>query len=205
MSPAPSPCVVAAVPGGRSGAGLRQGVVGPEDRLCVGDSGRLSLEDSEWWRPEEKLRLVCRTVDCLEIFLKRDFLLGREENAWEDLSQTGRDTAWSHQCRQTHVGRNQTLWYCRTKAATLPGCIPAPGHPGHACHFIPLCFCPPVLAVPFPALLAPSGHPCFGAVFPGRANFNGGVLQGGGPQGDLIATLRTEKGSLSMLHSSTSV
>lgn len=93
MSPAPSPCVVAAVPGGRSGAGLRQGVVGPEDRLCVGDSGRLSLEDSEWWRPEEKLRLVCRTVDCLEIFLKRDFLLGREENAWEDLSQTGRDTA----------------------------------------------------------------------------------------------------------------
>lgn len=35
------------VPGGRSGAGLRQGVVGPGDRLCVGDSGRLSLEDSE--------------------------------------------------------------------------------------------------------------------------------------------------------------
>lgn len=35
------------VPGGRSGAGLRQGVVGPGERLCVGDSGRLSLEDSE--------------------------------------------------------------------------------------------------------------------------------------------------------------
>lgn len=41
----PSPWV--SVPGGRSGAGLRQGVVGPGDRLCVGDSGRLSLEDSE--------------------------------------------------------------------------------------------------------------------------------------------------------------
>lgn len=35
------------VPAGRSGAGLRQGVVGPGDTLCVGDSGRLSLEDSE--------------------------------------------------------------------------------------------------------------------------------------------------------------
>lgn len=71
----PVPPAGAWVPGGRSGAGLRQGVVGPGDRLCVGDSGRLSLEDSEWWRPEEKLRLVCSTDDCLEIFLKRDFLL----------------------------------------------------------------------------------------------------------------------------------
>lgn len=32
---------------GRSGAGLRQGVVGPGDRLCVGDPGRLSLDDRE--------------------------------------------------------------------------------------------------------------------------------------------------------------
>lgn len=71
------------------------------------------------------------------------------------------------------------------------------------CAILSPCFCPPVLAVPFPALLAPSGHPCLGAVFPGRANFNGGVLQGSGPQGDLIATLRTEKGSVGMLHSST--
>lgn len=54
----------------------------------------------------------------------------------------------------------------------------------------------PVLAVPFPALLAPSGHPCLGAVFPGRANFDGGVLQGSGPQGYFIATLRVGKGSL---------
>lgn len=58
-----------------SGAGLRQGVVGLGDRLWVGDPGRLSLEDSEWWRPEEKLRLVCRTDDCLEIFLNNDFRL----------------------------------------------------------------------------------------------------------------------------------
>lgn len=54
----------------------------------------------------------------------------------------------------------------------------------------------PVLAVPFPALLAPSGHPCLGAVFPGRTNFDGGVLQGSGPQGYFIATLRVGKGSL---------
>lgn len=78
--PPPSP----RVPGGRSGAGLRQGVGGPGDTLCVGDSGRLSLEDREWWRPEEKLRLVCRTDDCLEIFLKRVFLLlgGRTQRWW---------------------------------------------------------------------------------------------------------------------------
>lgn len=32
---------------GMSGAGLRQGVVGPGDRLCVGDPGRLSLDERE--------------------------------------------------------------------------------------------------------------------------------------------------------------
>lgn len=31
-----------------SGAGLRQGVEGPGDRLCVGEPGRLSLEETEW-------------------------------------------------------------------------------------------------------------------------------------------------------------
>lgn len=50
--------------------------MGLGDRLCVGDPGRLSLEDREWWRPEEKLRLVWSTEDGLEIFLNRDFRLG---------------------------------------------------------------------------------------------------------------------------------
>lgn len=63
-------------PAGASGAGLRQGVVGLGDRLWVGEPGRLSLEDRDWWRPEEKLRLVCSTDDCFEIFLKSDFRLG---------------------------------------------------------------------------------------------------------------------------------
>lgn len=52
-------------------------MVGLGERLCVGEPGRLSLEDSEWWRPEEKLRLVCSAeAGCLEIFLKSDFRLG---------------------------------------------------------------------------------------------------------------------------------
>ena len=46
------------------------------ERLWVGEPGRLSLDDREWWRPEEKLRLVCSTDDCFEIFLKSDFRLG---------------------------------------------------------------------------------------------------------------------------------
>lgn len=56
-----------------SGAGLRHGVVGLGERLWVGEPGRLSLDDREWWRPDEKLRLVCSTDDCLEIFLNSDF------------------------------------------------------------------------------------------------------------------------------------
>ena len=63
-------------PAGASGAGLRHGVVGLGDRLWVGEPGRLSLDDRDWWRPEEKLRLVCSTDDCFEIFLKSDFRLG---------------------------------------------------------------------------------------------------------------------------------
>lgn len=53
-----------------SGAGLRQGVEGPGDRLCVGEPGRLSLEETEWWRPEEKLRLLCITVLPFDSFFK---------------------------------------------------------------------------------------------------------------------------------------
>lgn len=194
----PNPAhAVVQVPGGRSGAGLRHGVVGPGDRLCVGDSGRLSLEDSEWWRPEEKLRLVCSTVDCLEIFLKRDFLLGRK--------RTGRSvTNWG--------GEGGTLGALEMLLPALfKACRPKSG--GVVLLHLHLVFqlqdtgterailsppglFSPVLAVPFPALLAPSGHPCLGAVFPGRANFDGGVLQGSGPQGYFIATLRVGKGSL---------
>lgn len=36
----------------------------------MGEPGRLSLEETEWWRPEEKLRLLCITVLCLESFFK---------------------------------------------------------------------------------------------------------------------------------------
>lgn len=50
--------------------------MGLGDRLWVGEPGRLSLDDRDWWRPEEKLRLVCSTDDCFEIFLKSDFRLG---------------------------------------------------------------------------------------------------------------------------------
>lgn len=39
----------------------------------MGDPGRLSLEDRECWRPEEKLRLVWSTDDGFEILLNRDF------------------------------------------------------------------------------------------------------------------------------------
>lgn len=53
-----------------SGAGLRQGVEGPGDRLCVGEPGRLSVEETECWRPEEKLRLVCITVLPFDSFFK---------------------------------------------------------------------------------------------------------------------------------------
>lgn len=62
-------------PARASEAGLRQGIVGLGERLWVGEPGRLSLDDKEWWRPDEKLRLVCNTDDCFEIFLKSDFRL----------------------------------------------------------------------------------------------------------------------------------
>lgn len=46
------------------------------DRLCVGEPGPLSPEDSERFR-EERLRLVWRRDACFVIFLNRDvrFLL----------------------------------------------------------------------------------------------------------------------------------
>lgn len=43
---------------------------GPGERLCVGEPGRLSLEETEWWRPEEKLRLLCITVLPFDSFFK---------------------------------------------------------------------------------------------------------------------------------------
>lgn len=53
-----------------SGAGERQGVEGPGERLCVGEPERLSLDD--WWKPEEKLRLLCIGGGgvCLDSFFK---------------------------------------------------------------------------------------------------------------------------------------
>lgn len=53
-----------------SGAGERQGVEGPGERLCVGEPERLSLDD--WWNPEEKLRLLCMGGGgvCLDSFFK---------------------------------------------------------------------------------------------------------------------------------------
>lgn len=43
---------------------------GPGERLCVGEPGRLSLEETEWWRPEEKLRLLCITVLPFDSFFR---------------------------------------------------------------------------------------------------------------------------------------
>lgn len=43
-----------------SGAGERQGVDGPGERLWVGEPDRLSLEDTDCWKPEEKLLLLFR-------------------------------------------------------------------------------------------------------------------------------------------------
>lgn len=61
---------------------------------------------------------------------------------------------------------------------------------------LPVCLYSPVLAVPFPAFLAPSGHPGLGAVFPSGPDFNGRVLQGGGSQSYLVAALRRRKGGV---------
>lgn len=72
-----------------SGAGLRQGVEGPGERLCVGEPGRLSLEETEWCRPEEKLRLLCITVLCLDSFFKMLRRLGKSQKC---LSHTGSGT-----------------------------------------------------------------------------------------------------------------
>lgn len=43
---------------------------GPGERLCVGEPERLSLDD--WWKPEEKLRLLCMGGGgvCLVSFFK---------------------------------------------------------------------------------------------------------------------------------------
>ena len=56
---------------------------GPGERLCVGEPGRLSLEETEWWRPELKLRLLCITVLCLDSFFKMLRRLKAEERESE--------------------------------------------------------------------------------------------------------------------------
>lgn len=57
------------------------------DKLCVGDPGRLSLEDRERFR-EDRLRLVCSRLDCLVIFLNSElrFLLQEEGRGFRCLS-----------------------------------------------------------------------------------------------------------------------
>lgn len=51
---------------------------------------------------------------------------------------------------------------------------------------------PPVLALPFTALLASPGHPRLGAVFARRSHLNTSVFQGCGPQCHLVATLQQQ-------------
>lgn len=113
----------------------------------MGDPGRLSLEDRECWRPEEKLRLVWSTEDGFEILLNKDFRLG-----------IGMVTV-------RNAGK------ARGAGASLPPCSP-------------------VLGLAPAAALASSGHAALGHVLPGRPHLDGGVLQGRGAQGDLVATLQ---------------
>lgn len=68
-----------------SGAGERHGVEGPGERLWVGEPERLSLDD--WWKPEEKLRLLCMGGGgvCLDSFfkmLRRRLHRKREGSGW---------------------------------------------------------------------------------------------------------------------------
>lgn len=56
----------------KSGAGRKAAVGERGERLWVGEPGRLSPDDREWFR-EEKLRLVCRRGEgCIAKRLKRE-------------------------------------------------------------------------------------------------------------------------------------
>lgn len=146
-------------PAGASGAGLQQGVVGLGERLWVGEPGRLSLDDREWWRPEEKLRLVCSTDDCFEIFLKSDFRLGvRNPGSSKPLPPAARAAQMCHR-----------------------SCMNPPRQPGRRS---------PLLRLPPSAPLVPARHAALGHILPCRAHLDGGVLQGCGPKGNLVATLQ---------------
>lgn len=90
-------------------------MVGLGERLWVGEPGRLSLDDKEWWRPEEKLRLVCNTDDCFEIFLKSDFRLWvRTSGAPVPLPSAGSFQTATPDCYPKLL-------------STLPGCSPVLG------------------------------------------------------------------------------
>lgn len=140
-------------------------MVGLGERLWVGEPGRLSLDDREWWRPEEKLRLVCSTDDCFEIFLKSDFRLWvRTPGAPVALPLVGA----SGPLPPVPLTLLQLI---QIPPSMLPGCSPV------------LCLTP---AAP----LAPACHAALGHVLSGRAHLDGCVLQGGGPKGDLVAALQ---------------
>ena len=134
---------------------------------------------------------MCRTDDCLEIFLKRHFLLAGGDKGGGERKSLGFSLklvapSLPSQCQQDQTPLDTPVWQSQS-------ILPRYGTPWDKCHFIPPWFYPPVLAVPFPALLTPPRHPRLGAVFPSGTDFNGGVLQGGGPQGHFIPALRGGK------------
>lgn len=68
----------------------------------MGDPGRLSLEDRECWRPEEKLRLVWSTEDGFEILLNRDFRLGTDMVTVREAEKSGSAGASLPPCLPAH-------------------------------------------------------------------------------------------------------
>lgn len=79
----------------KSGAGRKAAVGERGERLWVGEPGRLSPEDSEWFR-DEKLRLVCRRGEgCMAKRLKRERRLEHTHHRTSDTwAVPPHDTRW---------------------------------------------------------------------------------------------------------------